>query len=169
MQGSDRQGARRTLSSRVSDALRAQIEAGYYAPGDKLPTEPALIDRFGFSRTVIREAIAALRADGLVESRQGAGVFVIGPRQTDPALKLFTSETDKISDIIEELELRIAIEVEAAGLAFRYIPVISGQITAENVEDQAEALDALEGPVFAYCRSGARCTNLYGLIQQSKG
>ena len=59
--------------------------------------------------------------------------------------------------------------VEAAGLAFRYIPVISGQITAENVEDQAEALDSLEGPVFAYCRSGARCTNLYGLIQQSKG
>lgn len=59
--------------------------------------------------------------------------------------------------------------VEAAGLAFRYIPVISGQITAENVEDQAEALDGLEGPVFAYCRSGARCTNLYELIQQSKG
>ncbi|PAQ01019.1 TIGR01244 family phosphatase [Mesorhizobium mediterraneum] len=59
--------------------------------------------------------------------------------------------------------------VEAAGLAFRYIPVISGQITHENVEDQAEALDELEGPIFAYCRSGARCTNLYGLIQQSKG
>ncbi|RWC27037.1 TIGR01244 family sulfur transferase [Mesorhizobium sp.] len=59
--------------------------------------------------------------------------------------------------------------VEAAGLAFRYIPVISGQITGENVEDQAEALDELDGPVFAYCRSGARCTNLYGLIQQKKG
>ncbi|TGQ73237.1 TIGR01244 family phosphatase [Mesorhizobium sp. M00.F.Ca.ET.186.01.1.1] len=59
--------------------------------------------------------------------------------------------------------------VEAAGLAFRYIPVISGQITAENVENQAGALNELEGPVFAYCRSGARCTNLYGLIQQQKG
>jgi len=59
--------------------------------------------------------------------------------------------------------------VEAAGLAFRFIPVISGQITQENVDDQAEALDALEGPVFAYCRSGARCTNLYGLIQQQRG
>jgi uncharacterized protein (TIGR01244 family) len=57
----------------------------------------------------------------------------------------------------------------AAGLAFRYIPVISGQMTAENVEDQAEALAELEGPVFAYCRSGARCTNLYAAIQQSKG
>jgi len=58
---------------------------------------------------------------------------------------------------------------EAAGLAFRFIPVISGQITFENVQDQAAALDELEGPVFAYCRSGARCTNLYGLIRQSRG
>jgi uncharacterized protein (TIGR01244 family) len=58
---------------------------------------------------------------------------------------------------------------EAAGLEFRHIPVISGQITAENVADQAEALDEMEGPVFAYCRSGARCTNLYAMIQQSKG
>ncbi|MEI9404953.1 TIGR01244 family sulfur transferase [Mesorhizobium argentiipisi] len=58
---------------------------------------------------------------------------------------------------------------EAAGLGFRYIPVISGQITLDNVEDQAAALDELEGPVFAYCRSGARCTNLYGLIQQQRG
>ncbi len=55
---------------------------------------------------------------------------------------------------------------EAAGLEFRYIPVISGQITEQNVAQQAEALDELEGPVFAYCRSGARCTNLYGLIQE---
>lgn len=59
--------------------------------------------------------------------------------------------------------------VAAAGLEFRYIPIISGQITAENVTDQAAALDELAGPVFAYCRSGARCTNLYGLIQQNKG
>jgi uncharacterized protein (TIGR01244 family) len=58
--------------------------------------------------------------------------------------------------------------VETAGLEFRYIPVVSGQITGENVADQAAALDELQGPVFAYCRSGARCTNLYGLIQQGK-
>jgi uncharacterized protein (TIGR01244 family) len=58
--------------------------------------------------------------------------------------------------------------LEAAGLAFRYIPVVSGQMTAADVEDQARALDELEGPVFAYCRSGARCTNLYGLVQELK-
>ncbi len=59
--------------------------------------------------------------------------------------------------------------VEAAGLEFRYIPVVSGQITADNVADMAVALDEMQGPVFAYCRSGARCTNLYGLVQQAKG
>ncbi|MHC1551392.1 FadR/GntR family transcriptional regulator [Phyllobacterium sp. K27] len=110
-------GGRPSLSSQVADAIRGQIEAGYYAPGDKLPTEPALIDKFGFSRTVVREAIAVLRTDGLVDSRHGSGVFVIGPRQSDPGLRLFTEETNRISDIIEELELRIGIEVEAAALA----------------------------------------------------
>jgi uncharacterized protein (TIGR01244 family) len=63
----------------------------------------------------------------------------------------------------------IKAAVEAAGLAFRYIPVISGQMTMENVEDQAAALDEVEGPVLAYCRSGTRCTNLYAAIQQAKG
>ena len=55
---------------------------------------------------------------------------------------------------------------EAAGLEFRYIPVVSGQVTEQNVADQAAALQGLTGPVFAYCRSGARCTNLYALIQE---
>jgi GntR family transcriptional regulator, transcriptional repressor for pyruvate dehydrogenase complex len=113
----ERSGARRTLSSKVVEILRREIEDGDYAVGDKLPAEPVLVERFGFSRTVIREAIAALRADGLVESRHGVGVFVLGPRQAPETLELFTQATDKISDIIEELELRIGIEVEAAGLA----------------------------------------------------
>jgi len=63
----------------------------------------------------------------------------------------------------------IKAAVEAAGLTFRYIPVVSGQMTVENIEDQAAALDEVEGPVLAYCRSGTRCTNLYAAIQQAKG
>lgn len=61
-------------------------------------------------------------------------------------------------------EVRTA--AEAAGLEFLWVPVISGQMTAENVEDQANALDALPAPVFAYCRSGTRCTNLYAGVAQ---
>lgn len=54
---------------------------------------------------------------------------------------------------------------EAAGLQFRFIPVVSGQITPADVDKMADALETLEGPVFAYCRSGARCTNLYAMVQ----
>jgi len=59
--------------------------------------------------------------------------------------------------------------VLAAGLEFRYLPVISGQVTQENVDDQAKALAEMPKPVLAYCRSGGRCTNLYKLIQQQNG
>lgn len=153
---------RKPLSARVEDALRQQIDAGYYAPGDKLPTEPALIDKFGVSRTVVREAIAALRADGLVESRHGSGVFVIGPRQVDPGLRLFTEETNKISDIIEELELRIGIEVEAAGLAaVRSSPAQEAEIQAEV--ERFSRLVAEGGPTdeadFQFHMAIARATN----------
>ena len=48
-----------------------------------------------------------------------------------------------------------------AGLATAYVPVVSGQISAEDVEGFRAALDDLPGPVFAYCRSGTRCQNLW--------
>lgn len=124
--------AKKTLAWKVAHKLREQIEGGDYAPADKLPTEPVLEERFGVSRTVIREAIASLRADGLVESRHGVGVFVLGPKQPTEMLHLFTNATDKISDIIEELELRIGIEVEAAGLAaLRSSPAQEAEIQAQ--------------------------------------
>lgn len=123
---------RKTLSSQVAEALRARIEGGVYAPGDKLPTEQALVEKFGCSRTVIREAVATLRADGLLESRQGAGVYVLAPPQPDEVLTIFSHASDKIADIIEELELRIGIEVEAAGLAAaRCSPAQEAAIQAE--------------------------------------
>jgi uncharacterized protein (TIGR01244 family) len=59
--------------------------------------------------------------------------------------------------------------VEAAGLTFRWVPVISGQMTPQNVVDQAAALENVPTPVLAYCRSGTRCSNLFAGIQQMKG
>lgn len=57
---------------------------------------------------------------------------------------------------------------EEAGLTFRHIPVISGQpATPEDVAAMAAALDEMEGPVFAYCRSGARSTNLFIAAQEA--
>ena len=54
------------LSERVVAALRSQVLSGEISPGQKMPTENQLTETFGVSRTVIREAIATLAADGLV-------------------------------------------------------------------------------------------------------
>lgn len=62
----------------------------------------------------------------------------------------------------------IQAAVEAAGLEWRWVPVISGGMTQDNVADQADALDELPGPVFAYCRSGTRCANLFAGVMQIK-
>jgi GntR family transcriptional regulator len=60
----------------VADALRAEIRAGRYQPGDKLPSERELSERFEVSKVTVRQAIVQLRGEGLVMSRAGYGVTV---------------------------------------------------------------------------------------------
>ena len=108
---------RRNLVGTVSAQLREVIVRGELKPGDKLPSEAGLTKRFGVSRTVIREAIASLRADGLVEARHGVGVFVLSNSPGVSGLSLQPFEKERISSVIEVLELRAAVETEAAGLA----------------------------------------------------
>ncbi len=104
------------LSEHVVAALRSQVLSGEIAPGQKLPTESQLTETFGVSRTVIREAMASLATDGLVEARQGAGVFV----KERPSLAFGSISLDvgkKISQALNVLEVRMGIEIESAGLA----------------------------------------------------
>ncbi|MFI1204398.1 GntR family transcriptional regulator [Streptomyces sp. NPDC020883] len=65
---------------RIADELRAAIRAGRPAPGERLPAETALAERFGRSVPTVREALRALRDEGLVERRHGIGTFVRRPR-----------------------------------------------------------------------------------------
>ena len=108
--------ARKRLTETVIESVHREIADGTWRPGDKLPTEQALIERFGVSRTVVREAIAALRADGVLESLHGVGFFVLDRMAAHGATK---GAATPISEIVEELELRAAVEIEAAGLAAR--------------------------------------------------
>lgn len=104
------------LSEHVAQTLRIQILAGDFSVGGKLPTETRMTEIFGVSRTVVREAIATLSADGLVESRHGAGVFVLD-HPTRPFSAISAEMGNKISQAINVLELRMGIEIESAGLA----------------------------------------------------
>ena len=64
------------LDEQVVARIETQILNGDLRPGDQLPTERELGNQFKVSRTVIREAVKALRAKGLVTSEQGRGTFV---------------------------------------------------------------------------------------------
>ncbi|MCO5732340.1 FadR/GntR family transcriptional regulator [Rhizobium sp. SSA_523] len=104
-----------SLVSKVSDSLRQAILSGDYSPGERLPSEIELTEAHGVSRTVIREAIAALRCDGLVDVRQGAGIFVLRPAHAKPAAP--GVDRQSLSSDLEVLEVRTPLEIEAAGLA----------------------------------------------------
>lgn len=149
------------LSERVVAALRSQVLSGGILPGQKLPTENQLTETFGVSRTVIREAMATLAADGLVESRQGAGVFV----RDHPTLAFGSISLDignKISQAINVLEVRMGIEIESAGLAaLRRNSAQEAEIHEAFFEfGRLLALDQATGRTdFAFHRAIAAATN----------
>jgi len=104
------------LTSGLVERLTFEIESGKLAPGSRLPTEQALINATGVSRTVVREAISALRANGLVITRQGVGAFVSPDAQNRP-FRIHADELRSINEVLKVFELRISIETEAAGFA----------------------------------------------------
>lgn len=106
----------------VADDLRARIVSGAVAVGEKLPSEAALIAEHAVSRTVVREALSRLQADGLIRTRRGSGSYALTPptRATtaseeaeDAALARTPAERRAL------LEYRVAVETEAAALAAR--------------------------------------------------
>ena len=60
----------------IADQLRADIYAQALAPGDQLPSERELVERYGTAHQTVRQAISLLKAEGLVIGRPGRGVFV---------------------------------------------------------------------------------------------
>ena len=64
---------------RVASAIREQIRAGELKAGDQLPTTQGLIETYGVSYGSVRTALLILKAEGLIEGRQGEGVFVREP------------------------------------------------------------------------------------------
>jgi DNA-binding FadR family transcriptional regulator len=108
--------SRNNLAEKVVAHLGADIRGGRLAPGSRLPTEQELTSTLGVSRTVVREAVAALRADGLVVTRRGSGAYVASNPTASP-FRLPARDLDKLETSVEVMELRLSVEVEAAALA----------------------------------------------------
>jgi len=97
------------LSDTVAQQIQVQIEKGSFVKSGKLPTEAVLAQEFGVSRTVIREAISRLKNEGMVEPRQGSGVFIVERAGIRP-LRIDYA-------VVQILALRRAIEAEVASEA----------------------------------------------------
>lgn len=109
-----------TVSEQVADQLRDLISSGRLQPGDKLPSERELAERFGVGRPAVREALRELKAQQLVSSGRGSRGTVVtqvpGSEISAPLAGLLGSGAERLLDL---MELRIAVEVQAAGLAAR--------------------------------------------------
>ncbi|BFM09439.1 FadR/GntR family transcriptional regulator [Halioxenophilus aromaticivorans] len=104
-----------SLTQNLVSEITGSIQSGGFVPGDKLPTESVLMQQYGVSRTVVREAISKLQASGMVETRHGIGTFVL--RTSERKITIDPATITTLEDVIAVLELRISLEVEAAALA----------------------------------------------------
>jgi DNA-binding FadR family transcriptional regulator len=128
--------AERKLSRRLFEQLAEQIKGGRLGPGARLPTEQELTRAARVSRTVVREAVAALRAEGLVVTRQGVGAFVSAEPQRAP-FRIDPERMQSLEDILKVMELRLGVEIESAGLA-------AERASRAQVRAIAAALDGMD-------------------------
>jgi DNA-binding FadR family transcriptional regulator len=121
---------RHPLATQAAELLLARVRTGEWALGAKLPSETALAVELGVGRSTVREAIRGLASQGILEPRQGSGVFVTAldvAEDWDVALRR--------ASIGSVLEARVAVETEAAVLA-------AGRRTPDDLRSMCRHLEA---------------------------
>jgi GntR family transcriptional regulator, transcriptional repressor for pyruvate dehydrogenase complex len=156
-----RVGRGRSMSAELADQLRREIAEGRLTPGDRMPTETALVMSSGASRTVVREAIATLKAENLIETRQGSGSFVLPP-DGSTHFSITGEELESLSDALHVLELRMAVEVEMAGAAAERSTLAQKRMLKQHLQTLEQAWrdgDAPEKADFELHRAIAQASN----------
>ncbi len=115
--GGGLRGRPKNLARHIVDEITARIRDKALRPGDKLPTEFAMMSEFGVSRTVVRDAMSRLQAGGLVETRHGIGTFVLPEEELEAIFQNPNHSPVTIRDVIAMMELRISLETEAVVMA----------------------------------------------------
>ncbi len=130
-----------TTSDHLAEVLRDAIEQQAYRPGDRLPTERTLSEKYALPRSAVRGALAQLASDGIVDRRAGSGTYVRTPRTAlqDQALGLIA---DHIAPL-QLIDMRSALEPAVTRLAALHASTSDIQRLQEVVEE----LDACDGDV----------------------
>ncbi len=158
---SDRMVRATALSDQLYTLLRDKIASGEIGSASRLPAEAQIALDFGVSRTVVREATARLRSDGLVVTRPGLGAFVAETLQALP-FRLASIEPHDRARLRELFELRLGVEAEAAALAAErgrrdQVAAVRAAIEAMGVA-MKDGRDGVEEDL-QFHRAIADCTN----------
>ena len=110
----------RTVAGEVAERLRDLVRSGALLPGDRIPSERELAARFGVGRPAVREALRELKTRGLLASGRGSQGTVVAGVSTSALVNGMTETAGPGAEHLADLmELRSAVEIQAAGLAAR--------------------------------------------------
>ncbi len=129
-----------SLTQQVTQRLLELIKRGNHVPGDKLPSENVLAKNLGVSRTIVREALAGLKNDDVVEAKQGKGIIIKDPQGRTAFRVSDVFDTLSKTEANHLYEMRAALESEAACLA-------ATRLTPEHAIHIQEALQGLKDAV----------------------
>ena len=124
---------------KIVEQVRDLIKDGRLKPGDKLPPEQILAEKFGTSRPSVREALSALEILGITESRGGKGNFIKDDLNT-PLYEQKYRELEEEESPFELLEARKAVETEIVGLTAK-------KATRKEIAAIQESLDKMKGAI----------------------
>jgi DNA-binding FadR family transcriptional regulator len=154
------------FASVIFEELGHRVIGGELAEGDVLPTEPALCQEFGFSRTVVREGLKLLEGRGLVRVEQGRGTTV-QPRSSwdllDPDVLRIALEYDADMSLLDNLMIvRRVLEREMAATA-------AGRLTGAELSELAGLIDEMEGAYDDYERFRSIDNAFHAVIMRASG
>jgi GntR family transcriptional regulator, transcriptional repressor for pyruvate dehydrogenase complex len=162
------------LSDKVADMMLDTILSRRLQVGDRLPSERELGEQFGVSRTVIREAVRALVAKGVIEVRSGSGLRVaaVDAAAVSESMSLYlrggTLDFEKVHEVRALLEVHIAgVAAERATESdLARLREVHERMEREHADVEAAARDDLE---FHRVIAGATQNDLYLLLMDSIG
>lgn len=141
-------GEQISLAQKTANELsRLILDAGEFKPGQKIPNENDLAERFGVSRTTLRESIKTLVAGGILEVRRGCGTYVAAALPEKGGLSL--PELKMIQVELKDLnEVRMIFEPQVAALA-----------CSRASDDELRHIAALEAEIARLMQAGADTTD----------
>lgn len=170
-----------SLVQAATEAISSQILHGRLGAGDKLPTERALVEQLGVSRTVLREALSSLEALGLLETRGTRGRWVAVGGSSERSRTLVGAWLHQHAlEILEVDEIRSVLEAHAIRSMSTWDAIDAAQVAGAALRAQTEAVErgdavaAAEGDgafheaLGAYTQNGALRTLMGALVDASR-